>query len=67
MAIATLGGMVKGYGETRHRTTSRLMQIWIMLSTRRSDRLLLQRFNWRYGARIKLRTGSAVTSNPEPA
>lgn len=27
MAIATLGGMVKGYGETRHRTTSRLMQI----------------------------------------
>jgi indolepyruvate ferredoxin oxidoreductase beta subunit len=27
MAIATLGGMVKGYGETRYRTTSRLMQI----------------------------------------
>ena len=27
MAIAALGGMVKGYGETRHRTTSRLMQI----------------------------------------
>ena len=26
-AIAALGGMVKGYGETRHRTTSRLMQI----------------------------------------
>ena len=27
LAIAALGGMVKGYGETRHRTTSRLMQI----------------------------------------
>jgi indolepyruvate ferredoxin oxidoreductase beta subunit len=27
MAIAALGGLVKGYGETRHRTTSRLMQI----------------------------------------
>tara|TARA_B100000035_G_scaffold255494_1_gene225158 strand:+ start:297 stop:1784 length:1488 start_codon:yes stop_codon:yes gene_type:complete len=27
MAIAMLGGLVKGYGETRHRTTSRLMQI----------------------------------------
>ena len=27
MSIAALGGMVKGYGETRHRTTSRLMQI----------------------------------------
>ena len=27
MAIAALGGMVKGYGETRYRTTSRLMQI----------------------------------------
>jgi indolepyruvate ferredoxin oxidoreductase beta subunit len=27
MTIAALGGMVKGYGETRHRTTSRLMQI----------------------------------------
>ena len=27
LAIATLGGLVKGYGETRHRTTSRLMQI----------------------------------------
>ncbi len=27
MAIAALGGLVKGYGETRHRTTSRLMHI----------------------------------------
>lgn len=27
MAIAALGGIVKGYGDTRHRTTSRLMQI----------------------------------------
>ena len=27
LAIAALGGLVKGYGETRHRTTSRLMQI----------------------------------------
>jgi indolepyruvate ferredoxin oxidoreductase beta subunit len=27
MSIAMLGGLVKGYGETRHRTTSRLMQI----------------------------------------
>lgn len=27
MVIAALGGMVKGYGETRYRTTSRLMQI----------------------------------------
>jgi indolepyruvate ferredoxin oxidoreductase beta subunit len=27
MAVAALGGIVKGYGETRHRTTSRLMQI----------------------------------------
>ena len=27
MAIASLGGMVKGYGETRYRTTSRLMLI----------------------------------------
>ena len=27
LAIAALGGMVKGYGETRDRTTSRLMQI----------------------------------------
>jgi len=27
LAIAALGGMVKGYGETRHRTTLRLMQI----------------------------------------
>ena len=27
LAIAALGSMVKGYGETRHRTTSRLMQI----------------------------------------
>ena len=27
VAIAALGGLVKGYGETRHRTTSRLMQI----------------------------------------
>jgi indolepyruvate ferredoxin oxidoreductase beta subunit len=27
IAIAALGGMVKGYGETRYRTTSRLMRI----------------------------------------
>ena len=27
LSIAALGGMVKGYGETRYRTTSRLMQI----------------------------------------
>lgn len=27
LAVAALGGMVKGYGETRLRTTSRLMQI----------------------------------------
>ena len=27
LAIAALGSMVKGYGETRHRATSRLMQI----------------------------------------
>ena len=33
MAIAALGGMVKGYGDTRYRTTSRLMAILDYLDT----------------------------------
>ena len=33
MAIAELGGMVKGYGDTRYRTTSRLMKIVDYLDT----------------------------------
>ncbi len=33
MAIAALGGMVKGYGDTRYRTTSRLMDILDYLDT----------------------------------
>jgi indolepyruvate ferredoxin oxidoreductase beta subunit len=33
MAIAALGGMVKGYGDTRYRTTSRLMTILDYLDT----------------------------------
>ena len=32
-AIAELGGMVKGYGDTRYRTTSRLMAILDYLDT----------------------------------
>ena len=32
-AIAELGGMVKGYGDTRYRTTSRLMTILDYLDT----------------------------------
>ena len=33
IAIAKLGGMVKGYGDTRYRTTSRLMTILDYLDT----------------------------------
>ena len=33
MAIAALGGLVKGYGDTRYRTTSRLMAILDYLDT----------------------------------
>ena len=60
MAIAALGGMVKGYGETRYRTTSRLMQIldYVEHSPDSDPSAITASSIGGHGARIKLRAGS---------
>ena len=69
LAVAALGGLVKGYGETRHRTTSRLMQILDYLEhSSDSDpsaitALLLAAME----PESNFEPGHAVSCNPEPA
>ena len=69
MAIATLGRMVKGYGETRHRTTSRLMQILDYVEhapdsdSSKITELQLEAME----PESNFDTGHEVSSNPEPA
>ena len=69
MAIATLGGMVKGYGETRHRTTSRLMQILDHVEhSCHSDPSAITALQLAaMEPESNFEPGRPVTSNPEPA
>ena len=69
MAIATLGRLVKGYGETRHRTTSRLMQILDYVehaSDSDSSKITALQLE-AMEPESNFDTGHAVSSNPEPA
>ena len=69
MAIAALGRLVKGYGETRHRTTSRLMQILDYVEhapdgdPSKITALQLEAME----PESNFDPGHAVSSNPEPA
>jgi len=69
MAIATLGRLVKGYGETRHRTTSRLMQILDYVEhapDSDSSKIIALQLE-AMEPESNFDTGHAVSSNPEPA
>jgi indolepyruvate ferredoxin oxidoreductase beta subunit len=69
MAIAALGGMVKGYGETRHRTSSRLMQIldYVEHSSDNDPSAITALQLVAMEPESNFEPGHTVSSSPEPA
>ena len=69
MAIAALGGMVKGYGETRYRTTSRLMQIldYVEHSSDNDPSAITALQIAAMEPESNFEPGHTVSSSPEPA
>jgi len=67
MAIAVLGGLVKGYGETRHRTTSRLMQIldYLERSPDSDPSVITSLYSAAMEPDSKFETGATVPSNSD--
>ena len=69
MAVAARGGVVKGYGETRYRTTSRLMQILDQVEhSPDSDPSAITALQLlAMEPESNFEPGPAVSSSPEPA